>query len=55
MISWFWRHIVGNLHTHEWKIIREAPLVDDDHVMVGYKYYLQCQHCGDVKERKFYA
>ena len=54
MILRFWRMLFGGCE-HKWKIIdtRTVTMVDDweDVTDRFTRYHLQCEKCGDVKEK----
>lgn len=41
-------------HRHEWEIIKETTLVDDDRNPVGTAYYFQCTKCNAIKRKKLW-
>lgn len=47
---------MGDFHVHEWKIIKEIDVIDEERsqIPMGTKYHLQCTKCGIVKVKKMY-
>jgi hypothetical protein len=55
MLGWLWRVIVGRFNgcTHKWKLISETGVVPYEGALPYYrKYVLQCEHCGNLKNKK---
>lgn len=51
MIQWL-REKLG-LCSHKWTIIRTVGVYDNinDRLPYAYEYILQCQHCGNIKNK----
>ena len=66
MLGWLWRIIFGSFNgcEHKWKIIQEVKklgqrtdIYDDpigEKFILGTKYTLQCEKCGDIKFKNNY-
>lgn len=52
MIQWL-REKLG-LCSHKWTIIRTVGVYDkiNDRLPYAYEYILQCQHCGNIKNKR---
>lgn len=49
-MNWFRKLFNGCVH--KWVLFREIRIVDDDNETIGTKYVLQCEKCGDLKNRR---
>ena len=57
MLGWLYRTLVGSFSScnHKWKIIEHHKISDHGGACyIGDSRTLQCEHCGNVKNIKYY-
>ena len=47
-----WLRKLFHICEHRWQIYKEIGLIDDDHEMIGTKFVLQCEKCGNLKTKR---
>lgn len=51
MLTWLFNLLVGQMCWHKWKIISEIGITSEG-VDRGTLYVLQCEKCGNLKQRE---
>jgi hypothetical protein len=55
MLAWLYRVFFEKPYRceHKWEVIEKVQIVNENDDRIGDTFYLQCQKCGDVTEKRF--